>query len=123
MAGQVERVARALHVAHEAGLVHRDVKPRNIMITKDGEPVLLDFGLARDETSDGLTLTETGQIVGTPAYLAPEQLSGNRAAVDRRAKQGRIPYFGVFGTGEIRYPSLFCESLDGLLGQSSQIRP
>lgn len=64
----MEGTARALHVAHEAGLVHRDTKPGNIMITPEGEPVLLDFGLARDAGEQSQTLTETGQVLGTPAY-------------------------------------------------------
>ena len=77
----LEDVARSLDVAHEAGLVHRDVKPGNVMITKDGRPVLLDFGLARDD--DGETLTATGAFLGTPAYMAPELLRGARRP-DRR---------------------------------------
>jgi len=81
----IERAARALHVAHEAGLVHRDIKPGNIMITTEGDPVLLDFGLARDETSNAPTLTQTGQLMGTPAYMAPEQIAAKRIVVDRRA--------------------------------------
>jgi len=80
----IERVARALHVAHEAGLVHRDVKPGNIMVTPDGNPVLLDFGLARDLGAEGKALTRSGQIIGTPLYLAPEQISAARGEVDRR---------------------------------------
>ncbi len=80
----VERAARALHVAHEAGLVHRDVKPANIMVTLEGHPVLLDFGLARDIDAEGQTLTQSGQILGTPAYLAPEQIVPARGKVDRR---------------------------------------
>ncbi|MBL8860412.1 MAG: SUMF1/EgtB/PvdO family nonheme iron enzyme [Planctomycetes bacterium] len=80
----VESAARALHVAHEAGLVHRDVKPANIMVTAEGQPVLLDFGLARDLESEGQTLTQSGQILGTPAYLAPEQIVASRGTVDRR---------------------------------------
>jgi serine/threonine protein kinase len=61
-----ESLARSLHVAHEAGFVHRDVKPGNVMITPEGQPVLLDFGLVRDETQDH-SLTATGETLGTPA--------------------------------------------------------
>ena len=71
----VERVARALHAAHEQGLVHRDVKPGNIMLTADGEPIVCDFGMARIEEDDA-TLTRTGDVRGTPAYMAPEQITG-----------------------------------------------
>jgi formylglycine-generating enzyme required for sulfatase activity len=80
----LEHAARALHVAHEAGLVHRDVKPGNIMVTPDGQPVLLDFGLARDVSGEAHVLTQSGQILGTPAYLAPEQIVSTRGAIDRR---------------------------------------
>lgn len=85
-----EKAARALHAAHEAGVVHRDVKPGNIMVTGEGEPVLLDFGLARDERehaegSDVPALTREGDVFGTLAYMAPEQLRGETARVDARA--------------------------------------
>ena len=79
-----ERVARALHAAHEAGLVHRDVKPGNIMITPSGEPVLLDFGVLPGDAGDRESLTRTGAVLGTPAYLAPECLRTDRGASDRR---------------------------------------
>jgi tRNA A-37 threonylcarbamoyl transferase component Bud32 len=80
----IEHAARALHVAHEAGLVHRDIKPGNIMVTQDGDPVLLDFGLGRDLQAEDQGLTQSGQIIGTPAYLAPEQILAERDGVDRR---------------------------------------
>ncbi|MBK8178252.1 MAG: protein kinase [Planctomycetes bacterium] len=79
-----ERTARALHAAHEAGVVHRDVKPQNLMVTRAGDPVVLDFGQARDESSESFELTRSGDVLGTPAYMSPEQVLGQRAAVDRR---------------------------------------
>ncbi len=79
----VQEAARALHAAHDAGVIHRDVKPANILITADGRPVLTDFGLASIE-GEGLTLTRTGDLLGTPAYMSPEQIALERNRVDRR---------------------------------------
>ena len=81
----MEKTAAALHAAHEAGVVHRDVKPANIMVTRGNEPMLLDFGVARLEGVDNLALTQQGDRVGTPAYMSPEQLSGDPSTVDRRS--------------------------------------
>jgi WD40 repeat protein/serine/threonine protein kinase len=80
----IERAARALHSAHEAGLIHRDIKPGNIMVTHEGDPVILDFGLARDVDSDVQTITHSGDLLGTPAYMSPEQLLAQRIPLDRR---------------------------------------
>ena len=70
---QFASVARALHATHEAGILHQDVKPANIMIGQDEEPVIVDFGVARLRDGDLPTLTRPGQILGTPSYMAPER--------------------------------------------------
>ncbi len=82
--GIIGKVASALHAAHEAGIIHRDVKPGNILITEAGEPVLLDFGLAHIEESDLPSLTQTGDLLGTPAYMSPEQLTRKTLRIDQR---------------------------------------
>ncbi|MEZ4270977.1 MAG: serine/threonine-protein kinase [Myxococcota bacterium] len=67
---------RALEYAHFHGVIHRDLKPANLMITKQGDIKLMDFGIARDESEEDLTLP--GQALGTPAYMSPEQVMGDR---------------------------------------------
>ena len=80
-----EKIARALDYAHERGLVHRDVKPANILIGDDGAVKVADFGIAKAEEHDG-DLTKTGMVLGTAAYVAPEQITG-ASPVDGRADQ------------------------------------
>lgn len=76
-------VAAALDHAHRKGVIHRDLKPSNIMIDDEGTPYLMDFGLAKREAEE-VTMTTEGDIIGTPAYMSPEQASGRSAWADRR---------------------------------------
>ena len=78
------KVARALHHAHEQGVVHRDLKPGNIMLDRAGEPHVMDFGLAKRDSGE-ITMTLDGHVLGTPAYMSPEQARGEAHQVDRRA--------------------------------------
>jgi formylglycine-generating enzyme required for sulfatase activity/serine/threonine protein kinase len=77
----VRRLALALQALHERGVIHRDLKPHNIMLRDSGEPMLMDFGLARAVGGEQQHLTATGQVLGTPAYMPPEQIEGADAAL------------------------------------------
>ena len=76
----IAKVARTVHYAHEHGILHRDIKPGNILLDAKGEPHLTDFGLARLVESES-SVTQTLDVLGTPSYMAPEQAVGNNAAV------------------------------------------
>ena len=78
------KIAEALQYAHESGIVHRDLKPANIMMDADGEPHVMDFGLAKRESGEA-TMTVDGQVMGTPAYMSPEQARGQAHTADARS--------------------------------------
>lgn len=96
----IAQVADALAHAHESGIVHRDVKPANILVRPDGSPVLTDFGLARQE--DRPALTRTGELAGTPYYMSPEQVQGDKVDGDARPDH-RVD---VFSLGVVLYECL-----------------
>ena len=97
---------------HAAGIVHRDLKPANVLVRPDGAPVILDFGLSRFDTARGDDLTAAGELLGTPAYLAPEQIRGEpvTARTDLyavgvllyEALSGRLPHEAEGWTGLLR---------------------
>jgi WD40 repeat protein/predicted Ser/Thr protein kinase len=95
-AALVETLARAAHAAHQRGIIHRDLKPANVLLTSDGTPKLTDFGLAK-RVEGGSDLTQSGVIVGTPSYMAPEQAS---------ARKDLGPAADVYALGTILYELL-----------------
>ncbi|GAA2750789.1 serine/threonine-protein kinase [Amnibacterium kyonggiense] len=90
----VAQTAMALHAAHAAGLVHRDIKPGNLLVTPDGRVKITDFGIAR--ITDQVPLTATGQVMGTVQYLSPEQASGQPAS----------PATDIYSLGIVAYEAL-----------------
>jgi len=93
----IAKVARTVHYAHEHGILHRDIKPGNILLDKDGEPHLTDFGLARLVEAES-TVTATLDVLGTPSYMAPEQAAGNNTQLTRATD--------VYGLGGVLYQLL-----------------
>jgi len=97
----IARIAEAVHYAHQKGVIHRDLKPANILVTADGQPKILDFGVARATDSDIQTTTidtDVGKLIGTLPYMAPEQAGGNPAEIDTRSD--------VYALGVIAYELL-----------------
>src|SRR5207248_4911444 len=93
----IAKVARTVHYAHEHGILHRDIKPGNILLDANGEPHLTDFGLARLLETES-TVTRTLEVLGTPSYMAPEQALGENAAVSSATD--------VYGLGAVLYQLL-----------------
>jgi serine/threonine protein kinase/Tfp pilus assembly protein PilF len=93
----IAKLARTVHYAHEHGILHRDIKPGNILLDTKGEPHLTDFGLARLVEAES-TVTRTLEAMGTPSYMAPEQAAGNNAVVSKATD--------VYGLGAVFYELL-----------------
>jgi eukaryotic-like serine/threonine-protein kinase len=92
----ISGVLRALEYSHQAGIVHRDIKPGNVMVTKNGDIKVMDFGIARAMSDAQATMTQTAQVIGTAQYLSPEQARGER--VDARSD--------LYSTGCLMYELL-----------------
>jgi predicted Ser/Thr protein kinase len=97
-AALVQKLALALAEAHRHGVVHRDLKPGNVMVNRRQEPVIMDFGLARRINKEDARLTKAGQVLGTPAYMPPEQVAGDLKAMG--------PACDVYSLGAMLYELL-----------------
>jgi serine/threonine protein kinase len=94
----IESAARGVHHIHQKGVIHRDLKPQNILVKRSGEVVIIDFGLARDTNGIDPRITQEGVWLGTPAYIAPEQAQGEASSVDARAD--------VYSLGAVLYEAI-----------------
>ncbi|MBL8873453.1 MAG: serine/threonine protein kinase, partial [Planctomycetaceae bacterium] len=117
----MERVARAVAHAHQKGIIHRDIKPQNILMTVDNNPLLTDFGLAKQTQGADNSLTIDGQILGTPSYMPPEQAVGSKYSIG--------PTSDVYALGATLYclltgrPPFVAESVTAVLHQVTTVEP
>src|SRR5262249_23223518 len=93
----IVKLARTVHYAHEHNILHRDIKPGNILLDAKGEPHLTDFGLARLVEADS-TVTRTREVLGTPSYMAPEQAAGEHRKIGKATD--------IYGLGAVLYQLL-----------------
>ena len=117
----LQKVSYALEYAHAQKVIHRDIKPSNILVRKNGEPVLMDFGLAKSFEVSDRSITRSGEVIGTPQYMAPEQAEGMKRKTDVRTD--------VYGMGAVLYhlltgkPPASGESLMEILYQVAKKKP
>jgi predicted Ser/Thr protein kinase len=116
----VLKLAKALDAAHSSGVIHRDLKPANIMIDAHQEPILMDFGLARRTNKEDSRLTQSGLVMGSPAYMSPEQVEGDIEKVG--------PACDIYSLGIIFYELLtgtvpFRGSIASVMGQIVTVAP
>lgn len=107
------KISSAIAYAHEHGVIHRDLKPANVLVDARGEPHVLDFGLARTTADSARSVTATGELVGTFAYVAPEQLAGDPNLLDTRTD--------VYALGVLLYEVLTGEHPYGCVGSFSDL--
>ena len=119
----LNEICKGLKYAHEKGVIHRDIKPDNVLVSKNGEVKLVDFGIATIKSKDEEELTKTGMVLGTPAYMSPEQLSDSKS-VDKRSdiySVGVLLYQMI--TGEKPFASSFSADVIHKIAKGIYVKP
>ncbi len=124
--GLFVKICGAVGFAHQRGVIHRDLKPSNILVTEKGEPLILDFGLARRlEEKDYTSFSHDGQLLGTPQYMAPEQAEGKVSEIDARTDVyalGLILYKIITGSHPYPVSGRMAEVLNNIV-EAQPVRP